>query len=188
MTAMKRFAVLALSTLVLSACGTSGGSVACTDIYWDGTIGTCLPEGWQIVPREKLTEKGLPAEVVAAFQHAETVSGQTPVLLVTREALSEEMSPTDYSDASVRSVSVLPAYKLVDSRDEDFDGEEVQIHIYNAQPASEEPARRFYQLSSSKEKNGYTFTALTPVSIPNSLNEEILAMLGAATLNEPTEE
>jgi len=175
--------------LLLSGCGgVSGGELTCTEQYWDGTIGTCVPEGWEIVTREKMTEQGLPSEVIAAFQRGDTISGQTPVFLVTRETLSEEMDAKAYSDASIRSVAVLPAYKQVDARNADIDGDDVQIHIFTAQPVSEEPARRYYQLSATKAKEGFTFTALAPVSVPASLDKEILFMLNEATLMEPVEE
>ncbi|MDB4978931.1 MAG: hypothetical protein JWM56_1117 [Candidatus Peribacteria bacterium] len=184
---MKRIVSVLALTVILAACGgTSSTATVCKEQYWDGTIGTCLPAGWSIVPREKLAERGLPEEVIAAFQRGETISGQTPVLLVTKEALTQDVKPKDYSDASIRSVSALPSYKLIDSRDEDIDGDKVQIHIYTAQPVSSEPARRFYQLSTVKNKVGYTFTALAPVSVPSALDTEILTMLKAATLKGPS--
>lgn len=183
---MRRAALLFLLPLVLTACGGSdGGSTACEQQYWDGQIGICLPAGWSVVSRETLEERGLPQEVIAAFQADRAVSGQFPTLTVTREDLRNPVTSTDYSAASIRSVSVLPEYNLIDSRDLTVAGDAVQLHIFSAQPLPEEPQRRFYQASMVHGNAGYTFTALTPLSVSNTLEGQIETMMNAITFTNP---
>jgi hypothetical protein len=106
---------------------------------------------------------------------------------VTREELpSQDVSSATYSQASIRSVTTLPGYKLVDTRRVVIDGANVDMHIFSAQPLSEEPERKFYQISVAEEGFGYTFTALVPLSISSALEREILAIMGSATLRDPS--
>ena len=155
--------------LLLVGCGGSGSVAECQDQYWDGAVGTCLPDGWNVVDRETLSQRGVGEEVVAAFQDEDSVSGQFPTVLVTREAVAGDVTPEAYSKASVRSVTTLPGYKLVDSRSVVIDGSQVDMHIFSAQPLSEEPERKFYQISTTHGGAGYTFTALTPISTSSAL-------------------
>lgn len=186
----KRLLLLTL-VLPLAACG--GGDdapseVSCDSFYWDGTVGTCLPDGWTVVDRDALDERGVPAETIVAFQAEAPVSGQFATVTVTQEPLAEPISSTDYSDASVQSVETLPGYELLDEVDVTIDGEDVILHVFAAQPRDEEPQNRFYQVSMSKENRGYTFTAATPLAVEESLEAQVLLLLENATLVEPEEE
>ncbi len=176
--------VLLTSSLLLVACTGSGSkvTVTCKEQFWNGSVGTCLPTGWKVVPRETLTERGLPQEVVAAFQREQSQAGQSPVLLITKQTLAQDVDPAAYSDASIRSVTDMPGYKEIDTRNVTIDGQKVKIHIFSAQPNADEPARRFYQLSTSTKGAGYTYTALTPLSVDKTLDAEVLLMLQNATL------
>ncbi len=181
----RRFLALLVVPLLLSACG-GGASVAeCQGQYWGGAVGTCLPAGWSVVDRETLSQRGVGEEVVAAFQAEESVSGQFPTVLVTREAVADDVAPDAYSKASIRSVTTLPGYKLVDSRKLTIDDADVEMHIFSAQPIAEEPERKFYQVSTVHGGAGFTFTALTPVSTSSALEKEILLILQSATLTQP---
>ncbi len=183
----RRLLLLAAIPLLLSACGGGGSSKAvCTQQYWDGTIGVCLPDGWNVVARETLDERGLPAEVIAAFQAEKAVSGQFPTVTVTEEKLTQDADSAAYSKASIRAVSTLPGYKLIDSRSVTIDGNAVDMHVFSAQPLPEEPERRFYQVSVvGKNRTGYTFTALTPLSIGSGLENEVTTIVKSSTLKEP---
>ncbi len=183
---MRRLLPLLLLPLLLASCGGGGsGSSVCTQQYWDGTVGVCLPDGWNVVAREMLDERGLPAEVIAAFQADKAVSGQFPTVTVTEEALAQEADSAAYSTASIRAVSTLPGYKLIDSKSVTIDGAGVDMHVFSAQPLPEEPERRFYQVSVVANRKGYTFTALTPMSVSNGLETEVTAVLKSGTLKEP---
>ena len=173
-------------TLLLSACGGGGGTEAsCTSEYWDGTVGTCLPDAWHVVDRAELDERGVPAEVVAAFQSDTPFSGQFATVTVTREPLAEEMTYTEYSEASVESVTGLPGYVELDKQNITIDGEDVTLHVFTAQPSEDQPESRFYQVSMANDGNGYTFTVAVPVSVSEELEEQVLTILQNATLQEP---
>jgi hypothetical protein len=184
--------VLALAgLLLLTACGGSEATV-CERGYWDGSVGTCVPEGWQVLDRAMLDEKGMPPEVVVAFQSETPVSGQLVTVTVTREALTQDLSSADYSEASIASVSGLPNYEEEDRQAATVDGEEVEIHIFTAQPSPDQPESRFYQLSAVSDSVGYTFTAATPVTVSDEVAGQVLSMLQNVTFvqeeGETTEE
>lgn len=184
---MKRFLVpLFFLAILLSGCG--GGeesAAACDHPYWSGTIGTCVPEGWNILDRVTLNETGIAEEVMVAFKREEAVAGQFPSVTVTQEPLAQPVDSTTYSAASIRSVTVLPGYKQIDVQKVKVDDEEVDLHIFSAQPDPEQPARRFYQVSAVSGSNGYTVTALTPQSPSRELEAEVNVMLKNVTFTEP---
>jgi len=186
---MKRFLAYLILPLLLTACFGGGDTSAdCQKEYWDGTVGACLPKGWTVIDTETLRARGVPADTIVAFQASEAVSGQFPTVTVTREALGQVTTPQAYSEASVRSVSVLPAYTLIDSTTMSLDGETVDLHIFTAQPVSDEPARRFYQVSTVANEVGYTVTSAVPVSVKDSVEKQIIAVLQSATFEEKAEE
>ncbi|MCF7844876.1 MAG: hypothetical protein K9M03_03555 [Kiritimatiellales bacterium] len=174
---------------LLTACGGGGSAkVECDKDYWDGAIGTCLPEGWIVMDRETLKQRGVPDETLAAFRYEQSVSGQFPSVTMTQEPLVSEISAEDYSEASIRSVSVLPGYTLIESPSVKIDGKEVTLHIFSAQPVEDEPARRFYQVSTIKGEIGYTVTAAAPLFVESELDNQIRFILEGATFEAPAEE
>lgn len=186
-----RYALLPiLLSLALVSCSGSGKTtgVQCVQQFWNGTVGVCLPKGWGVVERESLQARGVPDQVMVAFQSEKTVSGQTPTITVTHEKLPSPLSSPDYSKASIRSVAALPGYKLLDGRSTDVEGQTVQLHIFTAQPVAGEPERRFFQVSAVAASIGYTVTALTPVAISDTLEKEVLLILGSLRFTEPVEE
>jgi hypothetical protein len=185
---MRRIAIsTVMFSLILSACSIGGSSSAssCTEDYWDGEIGACLPDGWVVVDTETLLQRGVPPETIVAFQAEQAVSGQFPTVAVTREALAQEVSSDDFSSASMRAVSVLPGYTLIDSRSVRIDGTKADVHIFSAQPSEAEPRRRYYQMSFNKGLRGYTVTATTPVAIEDNLEGSIFAIFEGFTLVDP---
>jgi len=178
-----------LSTcLLLTACG-GGSAVAVCDVdYWDGTVGTCLPEGWDIIDQETLRQRGVPEETIVAFQISESVSGQFPTVAITKERLPSPFSANDYSLASIRSVEVMEGYELVDSKDFTVAGEDVSLHIFTAQPIVGEPRRRFLQVSTAIDDIGFTATAVSPVSITNELEDDMMLILDNLFFTAPVEE
>lgn len=188
MSAMQRH-ILAISSLVLllSACG-GGTAVECAQSYWDGEVGTCLPSGWHVLDRANLDDRGVPEEAVVAFQTDESIAGQYLTIVVTRENLPEEVASEDYSEAGAASVTTLPGYGRIDERTVKIGDKDHVLHVFTAQPSTEQPMARFYQISLAKGDTGYTFTAATPVSIDDSAEERIVAILENATLDAPAEE
>ncbi len=182
---MRKTIVASALLLLLSACGGSEGEVACEMEYWDGTVGTCLPTGWHALDRAELDDRGVPTEVVAAFQSDNPTSGQYATITVTREALARVMTTPEYSEASVQSVVGLPNYDEVDQVDVTIDDDDVSLHVFTAQPNPEQPESRFYQVSAVADGAGYTFTAATPVSIDATLEEQVLVILRSATFVGP---
>ncbi len=175
--------------LSLVACGGSESTdVTCELSYWDGQVATCIPDGWHVVDRTQLDQRGLPSEVFVAFQSDASISGQYPTVTVTREPLVEDVTSTAYSEASVESVKALPGYEQIDERSTAVDGQEVTLHIFSAQPRSEEPRARFYQLSLAREKQGYTFTAAVPLAVDEAIENQILLIMRNASLSAPPEE
>lgn len=181
---MKKLLLSAASLVFLAACG-GGTTVSCTNQYWDGAIGTCLPSGWHVVDRAALAEKGVPADVIVAFQADAPTSGQFPTVTVTRESLGRQMTSTEYSDASVLSVGGTQGYAKIDTQKIQIDGKDATLHIFTAQPESDEPKTRFYQVSASAGMTGYTYTAATPVTIASALEQQILLIVKNATLTAP---
>ena len=186
---MKRLIIpVGILALLLTACGSSGeAEVACSLEYWDGTIGTCLPDEWGVLDSETLRRRGVPEETIAAFQADQAVSGQFPTVTVTQESLSRPTTPEAYSQASIRSVSVLPGYSELETTSMEIDGNTVQLHVFSAQPVESDPARRFYQVSTVADEKGYSFTAATPISISDILEQQVLLILGNVTLEAPEE-
>lgn len=184
---MKRPILLSLVlSLTLAACGGSTAAVTCTQQYWDGTVGTCLPDGWHVLDRTNLDLRGAPAEVLVAFQADVPVAGQYPIITATREALNEEMTSTQYSDASITSVKTLPGYAEIDKQKVKIDDQDVNVHIFSAQPKTDEPKSRFYQLSAVAGAAGYSFTAATPLTVEKALEGQILLILKSVTFVKPT--
>jgi len=175
--------------LLLASCG-GGESVRtaeCDTWFWDGSVGTCLPKGWESIDADALEEEGIPAEVVAAFRSDIDISGRHPAVTVTREFLTEDIPSSEYSQASVDSVKSHPEYTLLDLRDQEVDGDDVELHIFTAQLDEETPVLRFYQLSAVKAKIGYAFTAAVPLTIASEIEDEILLILEHMTFEEPKE-
>ena len=189
--AMKRSVLFSLC-LLLVACGGGGHEGGgCDSLYWDGEIGTCVPCGWEVLEHETLRLRGVPEETIVAFQAVEPVSGQFPTVTITREQLNTPAKPKDYSAANIRSVEVLEGYTHVDTKKTDVDGEEVNMHIFTAQPIESEPRRRFYQVSTVAGATGdvgFTVTAVTPISIGTTTEKSVLLILEGLTFEEPTEE
>lgn len=183
---MKKFLLCAASVLFLSACGGQSANVACTNQYWDGTIGTCLPAGWHVVDRSALDQRGVPPEVMIAFQADKPFSGQYATVTVTREPLTKQMTSTEYSDASVQSVSAMAGYTKVDSSTIQIDGQSVTLHTFTAQPRTDQPKTRFIQVSAVSGMTGYTYTAATPVAVDSTLDQQVQLILKNATLTDPS--
>ncbi|HVW66924.1 MAG TPA: hypothetical protein VHA78_04325 [Candidatus Peribacteraceae bacterium] len=177
-----------LFLLTLSACGGGGNAtVTCANQYWDGTVGTCLPSGWHVVDRTQLDSRGIPQEVVVAFQSDNPVAGQFVTVTVTSEPLNKQMTSSDYSDASIQSVQAMPNYTKVDAQSVTIDGQKVTMNIFTAQPRSDQPKTRFYQVSAVNGMTGYTYTAATPVSVDTTTEQQVELILKNATFKAPSQ-
>lgn len=183
--AMRKTLILSAFCLLLTACGGDGEVVACDNGYWDGNIGVCLPDGWHIVDRAQLDERGVSPEVAVAFQSDAPYSGQFATVTVTRESLPQEMTPEEYSEASILSVQTLPGYTEIDLVPTTIDESEVSIHEYTAQPRDDKPESRFYQLSTVSSGIGYSLTGATPVSVPDELDAMVTDILSSLTFISP---
>jgi len=188
------FPALLFSGLILASCGGGDTAAATCKEYWFTAeqIGACLPDNWNVLDRAALDGRGAPQDVVIAFQLKDAVSGQFPTVSVTREPLATVVDPVSYSDATMRSVSVLPNYKFIDKRTVSITATggkslSLPIHIFSAQPVAGEPQRRFSQLSLVVEKSGYTVTALTPLSVESTLEAAVLKILESVTFTAPEE-
>ncbi len=157
---------------LLTSCG-GGGGLNCAAEYRQDGLNVCLPEGWTAMDKETMNIRGIPEETIAVFRMDESLSGQFPSVAVTRENLSAPVEARNYSEAGIRSVSVLPGYTLIDSSEITVSGEEVKLHVFSAQPIAGEPARRFHQASTVHGQFGYTITAATPLFIEKNLEEQI---------------
>lgn len=185
---MKRLTTALVCVLLVSCGGGSSDSNSCDQDFWNGEVGTCLPEGWDVLDSETLRQRGVPEETIVGFQLSEAVSGQFPTVAITREKLATVVTPARYSEANIRSVEVLSGYELIDSKEFTVDEEAVTLHVFSGQPIEGEPSRRFYQVSTTSDNTGYTITAVTPLSIDSDLEEQVLLMLKNFTLTAPLEE
>ncbi|TSC79136.1 MAG: hypothetical protein G01um101425_773 [Candidatus Peregrinibacteria bacterium Gr01-1014_25] len=178
-----------LAFLLLAACG--GGSstqATCTSTYWDGTIGTCMPEGWSALSQEEVQARGMPPEVVIAFQSVSAISGQYPTVAVTRERLPRALSSAEYSKASIDLVTRRKDYAKIDATEITVDGDSVTLHVFSAQPLAAQPKQRFYQVAAAKEDTGYVFTASLPLTTPDKVTSEVKLILSSMTFQPPAAE
>lgn len=187
---MKYRAFVLLTFFSLAACGGGGGdgNTACKEDYWDGTYGTCLPDDWVVIDGETLRQRGVPDDTIVAFQSEVPVSGQFPTVTVTREALTQVVSPQAYSSASIRAVTSLPGYLEMDTRDLRVAGEKIRLHVFKAQPTADEPVRRFFQVSTVSDGVGYSITATTPVSLEEPLENEVLLIMRESVFADADDE
>lgn len=186
MNTVKRYGLIAFCALLAGCGGGDSSEVTCDNQYWDGTFGMCLTEGWIALDSETLRQRGVPAETIVAFQAEEAIAGQFPTIAVTKERLASETDAMRYSEASIRSVAVLNEYALIDAKEMTIDGHDVKMHVFTARPLDGEPARRFYQLSTTIRDLGFTVTAVTPLSIEKKQQESIELMLSQVTFTDPT--
>lgn len=185
---MKRVLILGVMALILAGCGSgdsSGEGVACAQRFWNGSFAACLPQGWRVLSQETLRELGVPEETVAAFQFDTPHAGQLDTVTVTREPLAEDMKTSDYSTSNILAVSALPDYKLMDKETVFIDGQETAIHVFSARPTADQPIRRYYQISVSKERDGYTFTGSFPLSIQDAEAEQVKFILKNVSFTDP---
>ncbi len=186
-----RRAWLALGiALMVAGCSGSGGTAAqCDKQYWDPaeSIGLCIPQKWGVVDRETLRQRGVPDDTIVAFQAEDAVSGHFPTVTVTKEILEQGATAEAYSEASVRSVTVLPGYALIESTPVTVAGEAVRLHVFTAQPIADEPVRRFYQVGIARQNMGYAVTATAPVSVSDSLEQELFLILQSVTFSSEEE-
>lgn len=183
-----RLAIITAAFLLTSCGGGSSDRTGCETDYWDGTVGTCLPSGWETLDQETLRQRGVPEETIVVFQSEESVSGQFPTVAVTRERLASEVGSTAYSDANIRSIEVIDGYKHIDTKEKEVAGEKVSLHTFSAQPIEGEPRRRYYQVSLTEGDVGYTVTAVSPVSIGANLEKKMMVLIENFTLDEPVVE
>lgn len=178
---VKRILSVFTVSLVLTSCGGGDARRADCEPTFNGTVGTCLPNGWQEVDVTLLKQRGVPGEVVSAFQAETPASGTYPTVTVTRELLTQEYDPKEYSEAGIAVVRTIAGYQELDQRSVRIDDEKVSIHVFYAQPRTDGPRYRFYQLSTVSKDVGYTFTVAVPLSIPETLEKEILIILENVT-------
>ncbi len=135
--------------------------------------------------RERVDQYGVGADTVLSLQTMKPVSGTLPTIVITQEMLKQPMNTTAYSAASIRAVSTLPGYQLIDERTTNVDGVSSEIHVYSAQPATDQPKNRYYQVSAVSKGVGYTATAYAPLSISQTLEQQIFLMLDSFTFVAP---
>jgi hypothetical protein len=187
MVSMKRLLIVGFAALLLGGCSGSSSSttVICDQQFWNGAFSACLPKGWKVLSSETLRQLGVPEETVAAFQFNTPHAGQLDTVTVTKEPLSTEMKTLDYSDSNVLAVSALPDYKLIDKETVYIDAQETALHVFSARPSSDQPIRRYYQVSAAQEKTGYTFTGSFPLSIQDDEAEQVTFILKNVSFTDP---
>lgn len=180
--------VLAMLGIVtfLTACGSdSSSTVTCAQQFWNKVFAACLPDGWRVLSEETLRSLGVPEETMTAFQSDEPHAGQRDTVTVTIEPLSTDIGTTEYSQANILAVSSLPEYQLIDKETVYIDGDESAIHVFSARPSPDQPIRRYYQLSASKEKTGYSFTGSFPLSVEEQEAAEVTLILKSISFSDP---
>ncbi|OGJ54853.1 hypothetical protein A3D11_00885 [Candidatus Peribacteria bacterium RIFCSPHIGHO2_02_FULL_49_16] len=167
-------------SILLVGCG-NGESISCQERSF-GVFGICVPSGWNELSAEELREHGVPQEVMVVFQ-SQQIGGNIPTVLITQEMLVNDFDASSYSAENVESVKSLPEFEQLDKQNINIDGENIHLHVFAAQPAADEPKKRFYQVSSVSKGVGYTATAIVPLSIETGVEEEVLTMLLSLTFD-----
>lgn len=187
---MKRTALFLVVSVLLVSCGGDGETKSrfCKKEYEDSEMMLCLPDDWIVVEKSTLQKRGVPEDAVVAFQSEIAIAGQFPTVVVTKEPLKRTVEAAKYSEASMRSVAVFGAYREIDVSEVEIGKDTLSLHVFTAQPVAEEPLRRFYQLSTVFGMAGYTITGTTPVTIADSVEDEILAIIKSLKFIEPEEE
>lgn len=179
-----RLRSLLLVCIVCTACSGSTSNNDCFKEYWNGEVGTCLPQGWRVLDDQTMRQRGVPDDAIIAFQSEESVSGQFLTVTVTKEQLAQALDAAIYSQANVRLVSSLPRYELIDSTGANVDGQTVDLHIFTAQPVADEPPRRFYQISTVANNIGYSITGTSPVSVDDDTERQMISIVQLVTFEE----
>ncbi len=188
MVSMKRFVIATMAAVLLAGCGAGGSgdsSVACEQQFWNEMFAACLPKGWRVLSTETLRQLGVPEETIAAFQFDTPHAGQLDTVTVTREPLSTDMETPDYSQSNLLAVSALPDYRLIDKETVYIDGKQSALHVFSARPSADQPIRRYYQISASQDKTGYTFTGSFPLSIQDGEAEQVRFILKNVSFKDP---
>lgn len=185
---MKRLALVGMATLLLAGCGSSGSSstVVCDQQFWNGAFAACLPKGWRVLSKETLAQLQVPEETMAAFQYETPHAGQLDTVTVTKEPLADATKTPDYSESNILAVSALPDYKLIDKETVYIDGLESALHVFSARPSSDQPIRRYYQVSASQDRTGYTFTGSFPLSIQEDEAAQVKFILKNVSFKDPS--
>lgn len=186
----RSFASVLGMVLVLSGCGGSGSAEACANDFWNGTVGTCVPENWIVIDDTVMAERGIEAsdQVVVAFEAEQAEAGQFPRVAITQETLPQASTPQEFSEASVRAVVGVTGYEQLDMKEVEVAGETVMLHVFSAQPDEGKPKQRFYQLSTVSGSVGYSVTGMAPLSIDRDLEKEILTIVQSLTFSDPSAE
>lgn len=184
---MKRAFVTVALVLLLVGCGSGSSSdkVVCDQQFWNNIFAACLPKEWRVLSQETLRQLGVPEETVSAFQFTVPHAGQLDTVTVTREPLSDTMTTTDYSQSNVLAVSALPDYRLIDKETVFIDGQETALHVFSARPSPDQPIRRYYQVSATTDRTGYTFTGSFPLSIQDTEAEQVRFILKNVSFKDP---
>ncbi len=188
MISMKRLMLMGMAVILLAGCSSSGSgktTVACEQQFWNSMFAACLPKGWRVLSTETLRQLGVPEETVAAFQFETPHAGQLDTVTVTREPLSTDLTTPEYSQSNLLAVSSLPDYRLIDKETVYIDGAESALHVFSARPSADQPIRRYYQISASQEKTGYTFTGSFPLSIQDTEADQVKFILKNVSFKDP---
>ncbi len=182
---------MGMAVVLLAGCGSGGSSkntVVCEQQFWNTMFAACLPKGWRVLSSDTLRQLGVPEETVTAFQFETPHAGQLDTVTVTREPLSSEIKTPEYSQSNLLAVSSLPDYRLIDKETVYVDGEESALHVFSARPSADQPIRRYYQISMSQEKTGFTFTGSFPLSIQDNEAEQVKFILKNVSFKDPNAE
>ena len=58
-----------------------------------------------------------------------------------------------------------------------IDEAKVDLHVFTAQPVSDEPVRKFYQISTVQNGIGYSVTGTSPVTVSDSIESQVIAIV-----------
>ncbi len=187
MVPMQRFIIAWTTVLLLAGCGSAATTtVTCEQQFWNGVFAACLPKGWRVLSSDTLRQLGVPEETTAAFQFDTPHAGQLDTVTVTREPLSTDIQTPEYSQSNQLAVSALPDYRLIDKETVYVDGQESALHVFSARPSADQPIRRYYQISASQNKTGFTFTGSFPLSIQESEADQVTFILKNISFKDPS--
>lgn len=165
-----------LSPSLAYAAKTNPAKVQCTK-YWSGTVGACLPKGWEALDRTELLRARTSKDVVAGIKTDIPLDDITSFVTIRYGVLDS----VDFV-----SNSQIVGYEEVETLTVNVGGRERTLRIFDALAKKREKFR-YYEMNNgiSLSDKHFAVTMVTPTDISSSDYAEIIAFYKSLTFKKP---